>query len=86
MQDVTLVGATNGAIPGSLIIDPSNMSITFNATTNYLMALSPGVAAVLPDDTYTVTLVSGSGSNRRKQRNERCVEKQAKLRRHPLRL
>jgi RHS repeat-associated protein len=61
VPDVTLVGNHVGAIPGSLIIDPSNMSFTFLATANYLKAFfgSP----ILPNDTYTVTLVSGSGTN-----------------------
>ncbi len=68
VMDVTVVGALFGPIHGSLIIDPSNMTVTFKATASYLQELSilaqPGLATpVLPDDTYTVTLVSGSGSN-----------------------
>jgi N-acetylneuraminic acid mutarotase len=63
VQDVTLVGAHVGAISGSLILDPSNMSLTFIATQNSL-ALQNGLASVvLPDDAYTATLVSGSGAN-----------------------
>ncbi len=68
VQDVTLVGTHVGPIHGSLVIDPSNMSVTFKATASYLLELnglaqSATVSAVLPDDTYKVTLVSGSGAN-----------------------
>ncbi len=68
VQDVTLVGARVGPIHGSLVIDPSNRSITFKATASYLSELNGAAqsatsSAVLPDDTYTVTLVSGSGAN-----------------------
>jgi hypothetical protein len=63
VQDVKLVGAHVGAINGSLIIDTSNQSITFKATANGLSLLNDFASVVLPDDTYTVTLVSGSGSN-----------------------
>jgi hypothetical protein len=59
--DVTLVGAHVGPISGSLLVDPSNTSVTFNATANSLLALFD--SPVLPDDTYTVTLVSGSGNS-----------------------
>jgi hypothetical protein len=61
VPDVTLVGAHTGQINGSLIIDASNTSITFNATASYLSAFFD--SPVLPDDTYTVTMVSGSGTN-----------------------
>ena len=68
VMDVTLLGKNEGPIHGSLLIDPTNSIIIFNATASYLKELnantnSPTVSAVLPDDTYTVTLVSGSGSN-----------------------
>ena len=68
VQDVTLVGTHVGPIHGSLIIDPSNMIVTFKATASYLLELnalaqSGTVSAVLPDDTYKVTLVSGAGNN-----------------------
>ncbi len=61
--DVTLVSNTTGkAVTGSLVIDPSNQKITFikttEAGTNGLpLANSWGL---LPADTYTATLVSGS--------------------------
>jgi N-acetylneuraminic acid mutarotase len=58
VQDVTLVGAHNGPITGTVYIDPSNQSITFNATESYLESFFSTL--VLPDDTYTVTLVSGT--------------------------
>ena len=68
VQDVTLVGTHVGPIHGSLIIDPSNMKVTFKATASYLLELnglaqSATVSAVLPDDTYKVVLVSGLGAN-----------------------
>ena len=54
-----------GPITGSLIIDPSNQIITFNATSSFLQEINSvreGVtSAILPDGTYTVTLTSGSG-------------------------
>jgi hypothetical protein len=66
VQDVTLVGAKNGAISGTLafpasMLDPVDQSITFSATSASLLQFfnSP----VLPDDTYTVTLRSGSAGN-----------------------
>ncbi len=68
VQDVTLVGTHVGPIHGSLIIDPSDMSVTFKATASYLLELngvgqSATVSAVLPDDTYKISLVSGAGGN-----------------------
>jgi hypothetical protein len=61
VPDVTLIGKASGPIGGTLLIDPSNTSITFKATNNSLASFFG--APVLPDDTYTVTLVSGSGSS-----------------------
>jgi hypothetical protein len=61
VQDVTLVGAASGPIPGTLIIDPSNSSITFHATASSLAFFNNG-APILADDTYTVTLVSAAGA------------------------
>src|SRR5262249_16231843 len=61
VEDVTLVGAHGGPIAGTVYVDPSNQSITFKATANALSTFHGSV--VLPDDTYTVTLVSGSGKN-----------------------
>jgi hypothetical protein len=59
VQDVTLVGgAGNGPIPGTVYVNPSNQSITFKATESYLESFFG--TPVLPDDTYTVTLVSGT--------------------------
>ena len=67
-NDVTLHGASVGYIPGTLVVDSTNMIITFKATANYLAhlnstATTPTASTVLPDDTYTVTLVSGSAGN-----------------------
>jgi hypothetical protein len=61
--DVTLVVAHVGPISGSLIVDPSNMSLTFKATSNFLSLTNDYGPPVLPDDTYSVTLVSGSGAH-----------------------
>jgi N-acetylneuraminic acid mutarotase len=58
VQDVTLVGAKNGPIPGTICVDPSNQSITFKATESYVESFFS--TPVLPDDTYTVILVSGT--------------------------
>jgi hypothetical protein len=57
VQDVTLVGATNGAITGTLYLDPSHMSATFKATEASLNSFFTTKA--LPDDQYTLTVVSG---------------------------
>src|SRR5262249_17910265 len=38
--DVTLVGAHVGALNGSLVVDPSNMSLTFKATAQSLSLLN----------------------------------------------
>ena len=68
VMDVALAGKNEGPIHGSLVMDPTNSTITFNATASYLKELNanatpPTDSAVLPDDVYTVTLVSGNGSN-----------------------
>jgi N-acetylneuraminic acid mutarotase len=60
IQDVTLVGAHSGPITGTVYVDPSNKSITFKATTSYLQSFFS--RPVLPDDTYTATLVSGTNN------------------------
>jgi hypothetical protein len=58
VQDVTLVGAHSGPITGTVYVDPSKQSITFKATESALETFFS--TPVLPDDTYTVTLVSGT--------------------------
>jgi hypothetical protein len=58
VQDVSLVGQTNGAIAGTLYLDPSNMSATFKATEASLTSFFS--TNVLPDDHYTLTVVSGT--------------------------
>src|SRR5207244_1991176 len=60
IKNVTLVGKTNGAVPGSLIIDASGTSATFKASATYLSLILG--SAVLPNDTWTATLVSGTGT------------------------
>ncbi len=67
-KDVTLIGAHVGPIHGSLVVNSTGTSLTFNATSSYLLeknsAATPAtVSAVLPDDTYTVTLLTAKGSN-----------------------
>ena len=59
IPDVTLVGAGSGPIFGTLLLDATRTTATFNATATYLQALT-GFAPVLPDDTYTLTLKSGA--------------------------
>src|SRR5262249_9611946 len=64
VQDVTLIGAAGGPLTGSLYIDPLNPNqVLFKATEAYLSVINPGGIPDLPDDTYTLTLVSGTGSN-----------------------
>ena len=69
--DVTLVGNSGvNIIHGTLLFDSTNQIITFKATQSYLQVknslghtLDPSfTSVVLPDATYTVTLVSGSGN------------------------
>ncbi len=64
---VVMTGAGIGAIHGTLLLDPSNLFLTFKATANYLVLLnslhSGNNSVVLPDATYTVKLLSGSGNN-----------------------
>ncbi len=65
-KDVVVAGAHVGPIHGSLLIDSTATSLIFNATNTYLQELNDlrgHISAVLPDDTYTVTLLSGSGGN-----------------------
>lgn len=47
--DLTLVGATNGSVRGSLVVDPNMQRVTFVATTGRLLP-----------DTYTLTLRGAS--------------------------
>ncbi len=67
VQDVTLRGKHVGPIHGTLLINPTGQSITFNATSSYLQLLNQVYdgtqSAVLPDDTYFIRLVSGTGTN-----------------------
>src|SRR5207237_7531924 len=61
IQNVTLVGAKNGPVNGSLIMNPTNTSITFKASAIYLSTFFQ--STVLPDDTWHVRLVSGSATS-----------------------
>jgi hypothetical protein len=61
VQDVTVVGANSGlAVNGSFIVDPSGMSATFKASSVWLALFES--SSVLTNDTYKVTLVSGTGT------------------------
>jgi len=61
--DVTLVGATTGAVKGSLVLNASNTGFTF-VKTGYIAQGDPFhnnvLNALLKNDTYTVTLRSAS--------------------------
>jgi N-acetylneuraminic acid mutarotase len=59
-QDVTLVGASSGPVNGSFVVDPSGTSATFKASSIFLSTFFQ--SSVLPDDTWAVTLVSGTGT------------------------
>jgi N-acetylneuraminic acid mutarotase len=74
VQDVTMVGADLGngpfSVPGTLYQDPTTPNtLVFKASSAYLLAINQGIgvsgdnSVALPDDTYTVTLVSGLGTN-----------------------
>src|SRR6202035_3202614 len=60
LQDVTLVGAASGPVNGSFVVDPSGTSATFKASSIFLSTFFQ--SSVLPDDTWTVTLASGTGT------------------------
>ena len=60
IQDVTLIGDKSGPVNGSLIIDPTNTTITFKASAIFLSTFFQ--STVLPNDTWHVTLITGSGS------------------------
>jgi hypothetical protein len=60
LQDVTLVGTASGPVNGSFVIDPSGTSATFKASSIFLSTFFQSF--VLPDDTWTATLVSGTGA------------------------
>jgi hypothetical protein len=60
LQDVTLVGASSGPVNGSFVVDPSGTSATFKASSIFLSTFFQ--SSVLPDDTWTATLVSGTGT------------------------
>ncbi len=68
VSDVILTGAHVGPIHGALIISSTITNITFSATQSYLYLLnslfsSGRLSAVLPDDTYTLRLVSGASGS-----------------------
>jgi len=69
VQDVTMTGAHVGKIIGTLYLDPTTPNtLVFKASNSYLQdinlnTVSDKDSVALPDDTYTVTLVSGTASN-----------------------
>ena len=69
VADVTLSGAANGNITGTLYLDPTTPNtIVFKASNAFLQdinlnTVSDKDSVALPDDTYTVTLKSGTGTN-----------------------
>ena len=73
VQDVTLVGQINGAITGTLYLDPSNMSATFKATEASLNSFFSTNA--LPDDHYMLTVVSGTNSSYSETPCRNCGQK-----------
>ncbi len=65
-QDVVFLGKSSNnsqPYPGTLIVDASKKTLTFNVSSDFLVASSPSGSAALPDDTYTVTLISGVAHN-----------------------
>ncbi len=68
VNDVVMTGNSGvGPVHGSLFIDPANQSITYKATLSYMQELNSILSGknsvLLPDATYTVKLISGTGSN-----------------------
>ncbi len=67
VADVLMTGAGIGAIHGTLLIDATDGTMTFKATASYLGLLnslhSGNDSVAMPDATYTVTLISGSGTH-----------------------
>jgi hypothetical protein len=65
VQDVKLTTLQSGvqvAVPGTLFIDSTNTIITFKATGAGLVGLFGSPDPVLPNGSYTVTFVSGTGT------------------------
>jgi autotransporter-associated beta strand protein len=66
IQNVTVVGKSTGnvlgAVNGIFVIDPSGTSATFKASTDWLMNIAGQTDGLLPNDTWSVTLQSGTGT------------------------
>jgi N-acetylneuraminic acid mutarotase len=66
IQNVTLIGKNTGPVLGPVngifVIDPSGASATFKASTDWLENIAGSPTGVLPNDTWTVTLQSGTGT------------------------
>jgi N-acetylneuraminic acid mutarotase len=65
IQNVTLRGKNTaslfGPVNGTLIIEPSGISATFKPSSDWLQKIAGQTDGVLPNDTWTVTLQSGTG-------------------------
>jgi hypothetical protein len=66
IQNVTLVGKDTqnifGAVNGIFVIDPSGASATFKASSDWLQNIAGQTDGALPNDTWTVTLQSGTST------------------------
>jgi hypothetical protein len=66
IHNVTLIGKNTGAILGPVngifVIDPSGTSATFKASTDWLANIAGQTDGLLPNDTWSVTLQSGTGT------------------------
>jgi hypothetical protein len=66
IHNITLVGKNTGSllgpVNGILVIDPSGASATFKASTDWLQNIAGRTDGLLPNDTWSVTLQSGTGT------------------------
>jgi hypothetical protein len=67
IQNVSLVGKNTGAlfgpVNGIFVVDPSGTGATFKASSDWLEGIAGQASGVLPNDTWTATLHSGTGAN-----------------------
>jgi hypothetical protein len=66
IQNVALVGRNTapifGPVNGVLVIDPAGTRATFKASTDWLQNVAGQADGLLPNDTWTATLQSGTGT------------------------
>jgi autotransporter-associated beta strand protein len=66
IHNVALVGKTTatslGPVNGIFVIDPSGASATFKASSDWLANIAGQTDGLLPNDTWSVTLQSGTGT------------------------